>query len=134
MKKKDSDMHNVSSSTLSGDVNKRKRKGAPCRKDEQTDSNGLYEVESFSAKDRQDMASLSGSATPVVILHSRLLHQQIHTLLFFPLLALFSLLVVTFKSHVRTFQSRSHYFQKHDPVLFTLFFTLKTTKNAFKTN
>ena len=73
MKKKDLDMHSVSSSTLSGDANKRKRKGAPCRKDERTDSNGPYEVGSFSAKDRQDTVSLSGSATPVVVLCSHLL-------------------------------------------------------------
>ena len=73
MKKKDLDMHSVSSSTLSGDANKRKRKGAPCRKDEWTDSNGLYEVGSFSAKDGQDMASLSGSTTLVVVLRSHLL-------------------------------------------------------------
>ena len=63
MKEKDSDMHTVSGSTPSGDANKRKRKGAPCRKDEWADSNGLYEVGSFSAKDRQDMASSSGSGS-----------------------------------------------------------------------
>ena len=63
MKEKDSDTHSVSGSTPSGDANKRKRKGAPRRKDEQTDSNGLYEVGSFSAKDGQDTASLSGSSS-----------------------------------------------------------------------
>ncbi|KIM51367.1 hypothetical protein SCLCIDRAFT_76262, partial [Scleroderma citrinum Foug A] len=63
VKEKDSDTQSVSGSTPSGDANKRKRKGAPRRKDERPDSNGLYKVGSFSAKDGQDTASSSGSGS-----------------------------------------------------------------------
>ena len=63
VKEKHSDTQSVSGSTPSGDANKRKRKGAPCRKDERPDLNGLYKVGSFSAKDGQDTASSSGSGS-----------------------------------------------------------------------
>ena len=63
MKEKDLDTQSVSGSTPSGDANKRKRKGAPCRKDERADSNSLYKLGSVSAKDEQDMASSSGSGS-----------------------------------------------------------------------
>ena len=73
VKEKDSDTQSVSGSTPSGDTNKRKRKGAPCRKDEQPDLNGLYKVGSFSAKDGQDGRIQRAQVAPAVVLRSCLL-------------------------------------------------------------